>query len=311
MRRKTTSNIYLATSIILMIIFMYAPEANANGAGSTGASYLTLPVSPKSISMGEAGAAVDNPFALFNNPALMSAYKGRGIAISHSEWIVDDRYDNLSGYTRINDKFVLGGGVTFLYRPEIEGFDGSGVPTEGFTSNNYQVIVGCQFSPTNRISTGLNFKYFREKLGVWHASGVAVDIGLLYKIEEWGFSAGVAIQNFGPDIKFESINEPIPLTIRVGGSQLFKIDKDNIVVTLAADAVVTEYEKSYISTGTEIDFYNILKLRTGYCGQESRPGNGLSMGGGINVKDYITLNYAFSPYGDLGSFHRISMHFSR
>lgn len=311
MRRKSTNNIYLATWVILAIIFMCAPGANADGAGSTGASYLTLPVSPKSIAMGETGAALDNPFALFSNPALMSAYNGRGIAISHSEWIIDDRYDNLSGYTRINDKFVLGGGLTFLYRPEIEGFDQSGIRTEGFTSNNYQAVIGCQFSPTPSISTGLNFKYFREKLGEWHAAGIAVDIGLLYKMEEWGFSAGVALQNIGQAIKFDSINEPIPLTIRAGGSQLFKIDKDNIIVTFAADAVIPKYEEVYVSTGSEIDFYNILKVRAGYCGRKSRPGNGFSMGGGVNVKNRITLDYAFSPYGDLGSFHRISMHFGK
>ncbi len=311
MRLVRKNIVYITALIIVMISFLSAPGLSADGAGTTGASYLTLPVSPKSIAMGEAAAAVDNPFALFYNPALLSARDGKGLAISHSEWIFDDRYENLSGYTRVNDKFVLGAGLTFLYRPEIQGFDGSGTPTEGFTSNNYQAVAGCQYSPVPSVSAGINLKYFREKLGDWHAAGMAFDIGLLYSMEQHGFSAGFAVQNIGPDIKFDSINEPIPMTIRAGGSQLFKIDDDNVTVTLAADAVFPKYENIYLSTGTEIDLYSILKIRAGYCGQESRPGNGFSMGGGFNVRDYITLNYAFSPYGNLGSFHRISMHFSR
>jgi hypothetical protein len=311
MNIKTYKTSYIVGGIILFILFTPFTVVNATeGPGSTGASYLTLPVSPRSIAMGEVGSSVDNPFALFYNPALVSESKGNGIGISHSEWIIDTRYDNISIHSSINQKLTLGFGVNYLYRPDIQGYDASGDPTTDLKSNNYQVALGFGFSPVNWLSTGLNIKYFRENLGEWYASGMAMDLGLLYKMD-MGFSAGFAVQNIGPDINFKEIKEPLPLTIRAGASQSIDIEKDKISLTVAADAVKEKYQEIYISAGAELELFKILALRTGYCGEKYRSGNGFSMGGGISVNDEILIGYSYSPYGELGDFHRISVHFSR
>jgi len=157
----------------------------------------------------------------------------------------------------------------------------------------------------------LNVKYFRENLGDWHSTGYAVDIGLLYRNEQYGFSSGLVVQNLGPDIKFDVKEEPIPMTIRAGVSQSIELEKDKLGITLAADAVKIKFQEVYISTGAELELFKIFRVRAGYCGEKYRPGDGFSMGGGISVRDHIIFNYSYSPYGELGDFHRVAIHFSR
>lgn len=306
-----------ATSTLLLagvILFLAVPAADAgtpDGPGSTGASYLNLPVSPRSIAMGGAGSAIDNTFALFYNPALIGSDGKRAIGLSHSEWIVDTRYDNLTATLPVLRKLAVGAGITYLYRPAIEGYDQFGPTGEEFKTNNYQAVLGVKFAPIPLISAGLNLKYFRENLGEWHAEGMAVDIGLFYRLERVGFSAGVSVQNIGPDVKFDSIDEPIPLTVRAGASQSFYLEGLNMRATIAADAVVPRYEELYVSTGAEVELQETLCVRAGYCSEKYRPGSGFSMGGGIKVSRHLSVDYAFSPYGELGNFHRLSVNLSR
>jgi len=299
-------------AVVLAALFLAAPcLGSSDGPGSTGASYLTLPVSPRSIGMGETGAALESPFSLFYNPALLAKGGGRGIGVSHSEWIIDTRYDNLSAYASLPGSFAVGAGITYLYRPKIEGYDQFGPTGEKFRTDNYQLMVGVRFSPIPFLSMGLGFKHFKENLGEWHAEGVALDAGLVYSVEKLGTTAGLSVQNIGPDVKFRSLEEPIPLTVRMGASQSIRLIRLKTSVNLSADAVKPRYEDIYFNAGIEITTHRILCLRAGYSGREHRPGSGFSMGGGIRIREYMRLDYAFSPYGELGDFHRISMHFSR
>ncbi len=293
-------------------LFLAAPcLGSSDGPGSAGASYLNLPVSPRSIGMGETGVALENPFSLFYNPALLAKGGGRGIGISHSEWIIDTRYDNLSAYASLPGNFAVGGGITYLYRPKIEGYDQFGPTGEKFRTDNYQMLVGARFSPIPFLSMGLGFKHFKENLGEWHSEGVAIDAGLSYSVKQLGTTVGFSVQNMGPDVKFRSLEEPIPLTMRMGASQSIRLVSFETSVTIAADAVKPRYEDVYFNAGAEITTHRILCLRAGYSGREYRPGSGFSMGGGIKVRDYMSLDYSFSAYGELGDFHRISIHFSK
>jgi len=313
MKRTELKYTYLAGVIILSIVFMPLTGVySSDGPGSTAASYLTLPVSPKSAAMGEAGVSLNTQFALFYNPALLDSAKGKdGLGISHSEWIMDTRYDNLSYHRYISERMTVGVGLTYLYRPEIEGYDQSGPTGQTYNCNSYQAIAGLQYSFAKSISVGLNLKYFRENLGDWSSGGIAADIGFLYRNGKYGFSSGVVVQNLGPDIKFDIREEPIPMTIRAGVSQTIDIEKDKLSFTLAADAVKVRYREIYLSAGAEIELSKIFRVRAGYCGEKFRPGDGLSIGAGISIRDNIIFDYSYSPYGELGDFHRVALHFSR
>ena len=214
----------IATASLILAALAPIPATAAEGPGGIGANYLTRPVGSKSIAMGEIRAALTgDPFNWLYNPASLQYMQGSGVGLYHSQWIIDTKYDNLSAHHRLSDKFIISGGFTMEYMPDIQGYDELGVETRTLKSNNYQALLGFGFSPTGSFTAGVNLKYFREKLDEWNAGGVGVDLGVLYTHSETGISFGLAAQNLGPDISFNSLDEPLPTTIRAGAGHSFLV----------------------------------------------------------------------------------------
>jgi hypothetical protein len=311
MGRKYAITVCLFISLGLLQPWLADKAFAADGPGSTGAGYLILPVGPKSIAMGEVKAAlVDDSFNWLSNPGALQYMNGTGVGVLHSEWLVDTRYNNVAAHHRFSDKFILSGAFTYEYYPEIQGYDEFGMPTKTLTNNNYQAFLGFGFSPSQSFTAGINVKYFREKLDEWSAGGMAVDIGALYTITPGNISLGFAVQNLGPDIKFNELSEPLPTLIRVGGGQVISITEGIFDLAYAVDLVKPKYESIYLSLGAELQFYETLQVRAGYCGQEYRQGDGLTLGGGVRIQERLQVDYAWTPYGDLGNYHRIAVYFT-
>jgi hypothetical protein len=281
------------------------------GPGATGAGYLTRSIGPKSIAMGEVKAALrGDPFNWISNPALLGDMSATGAGMVHTQWILDTQYEHLSLNQRLGGFAAVGGAFFFEHRPDIQGYDDAGLETEKLKNNNYQAVIGFAVSPVPSFSAGVNVKYFQEKLDAWRADGMAFDLGALYGIPVVGVTLGVAVQNLGADVRFDEVEEPLPTTIRAGASHSFGVIPKTLAATYAIDVVKPRYETTYVCVGGEVALYETLAIRAGYCGQESRVGSGFTMGGGVRILDRVQLDYAWTPYGELGNFHRVSLYFS-
>lgn len=311
MKRKWTIIVCLFMSLGLFQPMLVTNASATEGPGSTGAGYLILPVGPKSIAMGEVKAALyDDSFNWLSNPGALQYMDGTGAGVLHSEWLVDTKYNNVTAHHRFTDLFILSGAFTYEYYPDIQGYDEFGTETRTLKNNNYQAYLGFGFSPSKSFTAGLNIKYFNEKLDEWRASGMAVDIGALYTITPGNISLGFAIQNLGPDLKSNELSEPLPTLIRFGGGQVISITEGIFGLSYAVDLVKPKFESIYLSIGTELKFYDILAVRAGYCGQEYRQGDGLTLGGGVTIHKKLQVDYAWTPYGDLGNYHRLAIYFT-
>ncbi|MBD3179258.1 MAG: PorV/PorQ family protein [Candidatus Latescibacteria bacterium] len=308
MMTKRNSVIKSASVTIFLLFSMVPAGVLADGAGSTGAGYLELPVGGAMISMGETGAANRSaPFSWLINPASLSGCAETGIGIFHSQWIMDTNYNNVFAMKRIHPRFSIGAGLTYLSAPEIQGFNMSGEKTNPLENNNLSGSVGLAFSPVEYLGVGMNVKYLQEKIADYSARGYAVDLGVLVKPPVEGLRLGASVSNIGPKIKFIAHEEELPLNMRIGGSYsragIFKKCR----FTIAADMVKPRYDDIYGAFGGELEIGEILLLRTGYVAEESRIADGFTAGGGINLGREFRIDYAFTPYGDLGDFHRISI----
>lgn len=299
----------MAYAIVILSVFVTPSVSRAlEGPGSTGASYLTLPVGPKSVAMGEIqGSLTGDPFNWMMAPNSLGNAGTHGVGVSYTELMLDTRLSDISYLQGIGTKLTLAAGFTFLSRPDIQGYDEDGVETKKLQSYDYEAVIGIGYSPVQSVSTGMNIKDFREKLDQWTAGGISFNFGATCKYERAGLLLALVVQNVGPDITFESQKEPLPLTFRVGSSYTFHAVDGNVTGTIAFDLVKPRYEEQYVSVGSELELRKFLALRIGYCGQSSRPGDGLSAGIGIALMERLRLDYAWSSYGDLGSFHRLSL----
>jgi hypothetical protein len=261
--------------------------------------------------MGEIGAAQQgDQFNWLVNPASFGLMEGTGFGVLHSEWIIDTNYDNASIHHRFTDRLIAAGSFTYEYLPEIQGYDVNGMETKTLKNNNYQAILGLGYSLVPSFSIGANVKYFQEKLDEWTADGVAFDLGALYTLQSTGIAIGFTVQHIGSDIKFDTIDEPLPTTMRLGASHAFDISSETLGFMYGLDLVKPRYDNVYVNAGIELDIIKALQIRAGYCGQEYRFGDGFTFGGGVAILGGIQLDYAWTPYGDLGNFHRISIYFN-
>lgn len=290
---------------------MSTPAAAQEGPGSTGAIYLSLPVSAQSVAMGEVSTTLNgDPFNWLTNPALQGTKYESGVGVFHSQWMMDTYYDNAFFNYRVARGLTMGVGLTFLSTPEIQGYDNAGVETTGLDNNNFEGIVGAGYSPIEGLSVGANFKYFQEKIADWTARGYGLDLGAAYTLPTPDVSVGIAVQNLGPDIKFVDHDEELPLTLRAGASLRVDVLPKVIGFAVAADLVKPKHNDAYPAIGAELGFRDMVMLRAGYNGEDSRVDDGFTAGAGLVVVERIVVDYAWTPYGDLGDFHRISLFYS-
>ncbi len=298
----------IAALITIMISFSASTAAGQDGTGASGASFLSLPVGARPIALGETGAALSrDPFAWLTNPALMPFAERSGVGAFHSQWTLDTYYDNIIAKHALSRIVSIGAAVTYLSSPDIPGFNELGAPTADVGNNNLQAIVGVGVEPVPGVGTGVNVKYLQERIADFTGRGWAVDIGAAWITGIREIALGAAVQNLGSDITYITKSEKLPTAYRVGASGAIPLPVPMMGLRIAADLVKKRFEDPYGCFGAEFDVRSIVFLRAGYTGDTNREGNRFSFGGGLKLFDRLMIDYAWSPYGDLGSFHRISI----
>jgi hypothetical protein len=222
-------------------------------------------------------------------------------------------------------------------RTTIQFPDGNG---EKVSANSLAAGFSYSRALTDRFSFGSNIKWVRET--IWHsqASGVAFDVGLLYRTFFKNVRIGMNISNFGGDLAMngrdmliqhdiddafagnnENINGhldteqyPLPVLFRVGLSANIARDFMGLNQTdwiVAVDAVHPNDNKEHLNVGTEIRLWNFFAMRTGFRHllQEDREG-GLTFGFGLNLNlgPYrAMLDYANVDFGRLDHANKFSL----
>jgi len=309
--RIFTRSSFITIFLIPTVLVFPVREIRAEGIGSTSASFLSLPVGAKSASMGEVKSALEgDPFNWIANPATPLNSEGNSFGLFHSQWILNTYYDNAFYRKKLNGLIVIGAGFGYLSSPEIQAYNEIGEPTGSITDNTFRGILGITFIPIRGFSFGLNVNYFQEKLAEWTARGFSTDIGAIYDVPAVPITMGVVLQNLGPEITFLSHREELPLTFRAGLCIHIPAILNLVELSVATDIVRTRYEKSYAEVGGEIVVSKVLSLRAGFVGDDLRESNGFTAGAGVRFSDRLAFDYAWAPYGDLGTFHRIGVFIS-
>ncbi|HRY30005.1 MAG TPA: PorV/PorQ family protein [Elusimicrobiota bacterium] len=283
-------------------------------AAPTGATLLKIGVGARAVGMGSAYTAVaDDVTAIHWNPAGLSRLSQRQLAAMHSEWLSESRYDFI-GVAVPSAHGSWGASALYLSQGGLERRDLSG--TAGGRFNAYDAAAAVSYSRalSARLSAGAAVKYVRQGIDAAASSGYAADVGLQMRLRR-GVRAGLAVQNLGSTLRFESEEYRLPLSVSGGVAVSFLKG-----ILLAADVRQAIYEsRTEFNLGTEYT-HGLLSLRAGYqallAGRETLSGKsaGFSapfaggMGGGIGFRlSSYRLDYALVPYGELGSAHRLSL----
>ena len=334
-----------------MILTGIAQAQTSDRAGSVGALFLKLGMSPRAVALGNTYMGVsDDITGVFLNPVSIAGLEGTHFFISELEYLVDMRCiagavsfalpENIGGRLAFHYTGFLSGDMTMTTAQDIDGV----LTDKDFSWND--MAIGATYARvfTDRFSVGLGLKYVRTDVADFYSQTVAFDIGTLYKTGYRNLRLGMSVTNFGPDMRFQgkydntyisgiwqvSIAEEygdyaLPISLQVGIADDYYFADDVIRVTGAIDYSHPNDLAERIHLGAEFAYDEMFFVRGGFfLDMDERdtedavdPGDDaldrfMEFRFGAGVRiSNIIVDYAWQDIENLGSVHRFAVGGSR
>jgi len=329
--------------LLVLIICVSSIFAEFNKVGTTAAQFLKMGVGARALGMGGGFVAFANDgTAHYWNPAGLTSFQNIGVAFNHNTWVLDISHEYISitvpGGSFGTFGFSLSAltmdekEVTTVYEP-----DGTGIY---YSVADMALSASYASRLTDRLSYGFSLKYIRLMEYNELAQTFAVDVGSILETDFYGMKIGMALSNFGGEVRFEGrdliekadIDEdidgnyltdvnirterwPLPLLIRIGIGLDILGNNDAVFhsrsnrLSLALDAVHPNDSPEHINLGLEYALYERFFLRSGYRFNYDEENISFGAGLRINLKTLgnVNFNYAVMPLGPFGKTSQISI----
>ncbi len=330
--------LFYLMSISSLLIFAITGFAQTTKTGTTSTQVLKFNVGPRAIGMGGAFTALSNDItAMYWNPSGTANIQTNEAFFNHTALYADIRYDYAAFATNLSDLGTVGAFVSVLSMDEmqvrtIENPEGTG---EFFDYNT--LVLGLNYSRflTENFSIGFNFKYISENLWHMNATGMAIDIGTLYKIPVLNeLRIAASVSNFGTKMQLSGRDATVTYQSGAGDKNIIntnlELDKFDLPLlfrfglsadvikestsrlTLGLDAIHPNDHTEYLNTGLEYAWNEIIHIRAGYNSLfEKDSEKGLTLGFGLNYRIVdlvkVKLDYAYQDFGRLSDVHYFSV----
>ncbi|MBI3297145.1 MAG: PorV/PorQ family protein [Elusimicrobia bacterium] len=291
-------------ALALSLLLTLAPAARAAGAGADPFNFLFLDANARPVALGGAYTALaDDANSLLYNPAGLGALRGHEATFMHDQHFLGitqeyAAYASPKGWSVNVNSLDFGETTKTTYANP----SGAGFGAVGLTDLAAGAGYGRQFF--ERLRLGAGFKYIRESIADLTATGYAFDLGVQHDPALLrGLTLGAAIQNLGPSVRFQRASERLPLNMRLGAAYRFEALGQRSAVAL--DVTKARSETPLVGFGVESVVGGVLPLRLGFT-TRNQAGLGITFGLGW-LHPRFGVDYAFVPYGELGSSHRMSV----
>ncbi len=294
--------------LIFLIGILLGGMARAENrfAGLSSNVFLQAQLSPRASALGGAYSAIGNDvYVMFYNPAGLANLKRSQVGFSHVRWYQDIRMQNLSAGFKLDARFFMAAGFSYLGMPEIQGKDRYGQNTTSLDVNSSIMQLDMAYKLHPSFFIGFGIKYFRDNLAGYVASGFAFDFGLYMETIIPHLSLAASMRNLGNPIRYDEASEPIPFDYRLGLGYFIPAWH----LRLGVDGVHSIDQGWLLKTGLEIDFVRRAFLRIGnawFSAQGFQPSFGI---GARPIKN-LAIDYTVFNHRNLGLTQRVGLTFS-
>jgi opacity protein-like surface antigen len=331
---------FIRQVLILASVLVCAQAFAQTKVGTTAAQFLGISVGPKATAMGDAFvASAEDVSTMYWNPGAFAASGKSELMFSNMNWLADTKFRWLGFMLNLDGTNAVGVSVTNLDYGENDVTtvllpDGTG---ERWAAQDVAIALSYSRRLTDRFSMGGSVKYISQTIWNESASTIAFDLGLLFVTGFHDMRLGMSFSNFGGDmaldgrdllqrVDIDPANSgsnktlvgrlktdpwPIPLFFRVGAA-MDVIKNDQLVLTVAADAVRPNDNVEYVNVGGQVGWNNLIFLRGGYKSLFKKDAEeGLTLGAGVRYSfeglATVDVNYAYSQFGLFGNLNTISL----
>jgi hypothetical protein len=248
-----------------LLVVGLATSAWAKTPGTVASDPFDLGTSAAISAMGGASAAAPGGlWALGFNPAGLADINERRIGGTYLKWIEGS---NVSyGAVALPPGFALGA----------VGWDqGSIKLTDGYFQSSSEKVsdfgaiagYGTKLpEKLSNVSVGISGQFWQKNYAGFKASTFGVNLGGRYLAMEDQLTVGAYVQNLGPSIKFETLEDKQPMTMAGGlGWMMKKADGQMVRFGVMADVVKPLDQGVYVAAGGQVILQDILSLRAGVC----------------------------------------------
>jgi hypothetical protein len=329
--------------IILSVLCLFSTISYSQKVGTTSMQFLKVMPCARATALGDAYTVLaTGAEAVFWNPSGIAQVQNQELSSTYMMWMMDTRIGAISYASNLNSLGAFGVALQYVdygemeeaiwNRPYIKNDPYPGLTGNTFRPFAYVATLSYAINLTDKFSTGLSVKYAYESLyngntfnamisegdnenvNTW-GSGFLFDFGMHYNTGYRSIQLGIAIQNFGANVKYAKEASAVPLQFRWGvAADLFGKDAllaniDDNRLSLAFDLFQPNDYAQQEHLGLEYEFAGVIALRGGY--KFNYDSEGLTAG--IGIKQAIgSIKFSFDySYGSvsnfLGDVHRISL----
>ncbi len=307
--------------------------------GTAGLQFLKVGPGARATSMGDAFTAVANDVsALYYNPGGLIQLSKPEAFFTLIDYVAGVKFVYIGGAIPLQGTpGVIGLQVTSLFTDDmVETTPGNPYGTgRTFTASDFAAGVTYCHRLTDKFSVGGTFKMLNERLADKNASGWSADVGTFYTTGWKNISIGMVIQNFGPDMKFESTPFPLPISFKFGAS-MYAWETPLYSILLAGEFLHPNDNIEFYHIGAEFTAMKMVSFRLGkrinaftrdswedYQNDQQKDPfvefplinedgglslDGFSAGLGLNLPEAgVTVDYAWAGMGTLGGAHRFTV----
>ena len=327
-------------SFLVLILAGVVSETNAqlSKVGTSAAEFLRIPVGARASAMSAYTATVDDPSSMILNPAGLASLDRNQALVEFTDWYLDFTHSYV-GVGIPTKNGVAGIHVLAMNYGEFDETTEQAQGRTGRTFNAYSLTVGGTYSQqmNERLSIGGTMKFVYEKIENASASGMAFDLGTLFRTPFDDIIFGVSVTNVGTkmqitgnglitqcdldegsdgnaetDCNLATQSYDLPLMLKVGLAW-DAYTSDDFRATVTVDGINPSNNVQSVSVGGEISLMNdLVQIRGGlpYLGQDDKIET-FNAGIGVNYQVDKTLgfgfNYAYHGYEYLGNVSKLSL----
>lgn len=310
------------TKIIFFIIIILSFIPRVYPQTKTTYNFLKLDVDARSSSMAGSFIATENDVnTLFYNPAGIATLKNSQVSAGFFKYLLDINSGNAAFAMKYKDYGYFSAGIRYVNYGSFDKYDENFNNVGTFSANDLAFSLGYANVYEDKLFYGANVKLIYSGIDEYTSSGLAVDLGLLYKISDYDASLGISLLNLGTQMSsYLDTKENLPLELRFGGSK--KLEYLPLTFNFAFNNLAEETDEfidrfKNFSLGGEFILSDYFNLRLGYNNQQRqnlKTGSSIGIGGfsagiGFRYEEKYHIDYSFNSMGKIGATHRINLRY--
>jgi hypothetical protein len=315
-RKNKTKNIFnIPFKTLRLGVFVLAFGVSVDsglGQTVTGTAALAAPLdnlqgSARDLAMGSAFVGVaDDSSALFFNPAGLSGLENPELALHHNSYLAGTFQETLCAGFPAGDAGGLAFALDYVGWGSLDLRDNFGASQGSFEDSDIGFTAGWGKEWLPGFSGGLALRGLQQKVVDDLYTSLAGDAGLLW-LPQKGLRLGVSYLNFGTPVAGNSLAGEL----KGGGSCLLQLDP-HFTLLAALSGSWTPGGVAAAQSGLEAELNRQWALRVGYqvpfYDDQIEGFSNFTAGIGFKISTF-TLDYAYLPFGTLGTSNRVSVAF--